>query len=82
MFPSNSCARGRILVASLVARTGRVKWAFELTVKRDTPQKERAPTKYRNSWGAKAVRVRATGSLRAHRYFAVGHSRRSRYSIP
>jgi hypothetical protein len=27
-----------------------------------------------DSWGAKAVRVRATGSLRAHRYFAVGHT--------
>ena len=37
---------------------------FLLTVKRDT-QKERA-TKSRNSWGAEAVRVRATGSLRAH----------------
>ena len=48
-------------------------------VKRDT-QKERA-TK-RNSWGAKAVRVRATGSLRAHPLEVVGHSRRSRYSIP
>ena len=35
-----------------------------LTVKRDT-QKERT-TKSRNSWGAKAVRVRATGSPRAH----------------
>ena len=55
-------------------------WAFLLTVKRDT-QKERA-TKSRNSWGAvEAVRVRATGSPRAHRYFAVGHGRRSP-SIP
>ena len=46
------------------------------TVKRDT-QKERT-TKSRKSWGAKAVRVRATGSPRAHRCFAaVGHGRRS-----
>ena len=50
-------------------------WAFLLTVKRDT-QKERT-TKSRKSWGAKAVRVRATGSPRAHRCFAVGHGRRS-----
>ena len=46
-------------------------WAFLLTVKRDT-QKERT-TKSRKSWGAKAVRVGATGSPRAHRCFAVGH---------
>ena len=43
-------------------------------VKRDT-QKERATKRY--SWGAKAVRVRATGSLRAHPLEVVGHSRRS-----
>ena len=42
---------------------------------RDT-QKERT-TKSRNSWGAKAVRVRATGSPRAHPLEVVGHGRRS-----
>ena len=46
-----------------------------LTVKRDT-QKERT-TKSRKSWGAKAVRVRATGSPRAHPPEVVGHGRRS-----
>ena len=50
-------------------------WAFLLTVKRDT-QKERT-TKSRKSWGAKAVRVRATGSPRAHPPEVVGHGRRS-----
>ena len=45
---------------------------FWLTVKRDT-QKERA-TKSRNSWGAEAVRVRATGSLRAHPPEVLGHN--------
>ena len=50
-------------------------WAFLLTVKRDT-QKERT-TKSRNSWGAKAVRVRATGSPRAHPLEVLGHGRRS-----
>ena len=52
-----------------------VQWALLLTVKRDT-QKERT-TLSRKSWGAKAVRVRATGSPRAHPPEVVGHGRRS-----